>query len=259
MDEKWVIEKDNEREKNFISAKKYLISVMDKYLNLANTDVNKDDYVKHVIDSLNKSKETLLSITRKSKKHYDFLMDYKMMLMPLYKNVTSKEERIKVSENVDCINSAMSIDKNWLKYMYLDSDVLRFDGDIVITDPCYAFDDIDFRTSNPYIERSTIYGDWECGTFDADTNKLIGKFCADSGSVCVVYLSDILKYKPDFVERCPSHCYTIIKNFHGTVQLVVTEDKGSYTDDGTEKKYEDYSVSIKGNGNINFYTKQTGL
>ena len=120
---------------------------MDKYLNLANTDVNKDDYVKHVIDSLNKSKETLLSITRKSKKYYDFLMDYKMMLMPLYKNVTSEEERIKVSENVDCINSAMSIDKNWLKYMYLDSDVLRFDGDIVITDPCYAFDDIDFRTS----------------------------------------------------------------------------------------------------------------
>lgn len=184
---------------------------------------------------------------------------------------------------------------------------MRFDGDIIITDPCYItkkrddssapkwkdyFGTTDYRGKshkeletlgffekhkryedayqqwdrenpddwkvcgygydmsalglNTWLADSTIYGDWSCTTFNVDTKEAIGRFCADSGQVGVFLLDEVLKYNPNFdchIDR--PHTTTLIKDFHGEVELRTNEDN-------TE-------VVVVGSGNINFVGRHTGL
>lgn len=141
------------------------------------------------------------------------------------------------------------------------NEYMRFDGDIIITDPCYVvkYDDWDkccmgSRMGNlPHINNSlvarTLYGDWSCTTYDISVRpeKEIGKFCADAGLVGVFLMDELRKYDPSFngnIELLDAA--TIIRDFHGDVML--------YKSDG----YEPY-VEVHGNGNINFVGCQTGL
>ena len=76
----------------------------------------------------------------------------------------------------------------------------------------------------------------------------MGKFCADSGMVCVVDLKDALKSFPDFeswLEECP-WCGTIIRNFVGTVTFMTQKHKEKY--DG--QVYEDTELRVRGDGLI---------
>lgn len=170
---------------------------------------------------------------------------------------------------------------------YLDSNKVEFDGDIIITDPCYILkdgdsEDDDWKTCewgdnmealgiNHYMTRDTLYGDWSCTTFDTDTKKPIGQFCADAGLVSVFLLDEVLKYNPDFnyhIER--PWTTTLIKNFKGSVQFIVRRIEGEYEEDteywNAGDKWVDYSVEVVGRGvdkvtgkPINFVGKQTGL
>ena len=74
----------------------------------------------------------------------------------------------------------------------------------------------------------------------------LGRFCADAGMVCVVYLDDVLKVNPTFKQWAQEHpwCVTIIPDFDGNIEYEV--------DDNTD-------AHIVGKGNIDFYTLQTGL
>lgn len=95
---------------------------------------------------------------------------------------------------------------------------------------------------------STLYGDWSCTVYNIDTKETIGKFCADGGMYCVMYLDEVLNYAPKFNnhEKFP-HSATVIENFNGDITpKIVTRD-------------EDASVIIVGKGNINFTTAQTGF
>lgn len=94
------------------------------------------------------------------------------------------------------------------------------------------------------ITTETLYGDWSCTTFEKDTNEVLGEFCADAGMVGVFLLDEVLKYNPKFKEYLEKDwVVTLIKDFDGEVTF-------------SEKNNE---VSVKGEGNINFYTKQTGF
>lgn len=75
---------------------------------------------------------------------------------------------------------------------------------------------------------------------------VLGRFCADAGMVCVVYLDEIIKVNPHFEEFIKEHswCVTVIKDFDGEVEYEI--------DDNDE-------AHIAGRGNIEFYTTQTGL
>ena len=74
----------------------------------------------------------------------------------------------------------------------------------------------------------------------------LGKFCADTGMVCVVYLNEVLTVNPDFLNWAKTHpwCVTIIENFDGEITYEI--------DDNTD-------AHIVGKGNINFYTTQIEL
>lgn len=95
-----------------------------------------------------------------------------------------------------------------------------------------------------FLCESTIYGDWSCTTFNSDTKKKIGNFCADAGMVAVFLLDEVLKYNPNFdyhIER--PWTTTLIKDFHGTVELEMKDDE----------------VRVVGKGNVNFVGTQTGF
>lgn len=166
----------------------------------------------------------------------------------------------------------------------------RFKGTLLITDPWYVSK---FSAKNPLFERSTIYGDWSCTVFtgkfedykdeinafqkkysdfwektnfgemdEADKFKLheeytaykenfnkehgkLGEFCADTGMVAV-FDFDALRYANIAIEKYfedKPWLGTIIKDFDGVVSYEVI----------------DKEAHIIGEGNINFFSVQTGF
>lgn len=136
---------------------------------------------------------------------------------------------------------------------------MKFKGDIIITDPCYIIDDevnpndwdkcnygenMEILGIKTYLTRSTKYGDWSCTTFKKQDNSVLGNFCADAGLVSVFLLDEVLKYNPNFDYHVnKKRTTTLIENFDGEINIEFINNK----------------VQVIGNGNIDFYTKQTGM
>jgi hypothetical protein len=110
-----------------------------------------------------------------------------------------------------------------------------------------------------YLWGTTMYGDWSCTTFklkeyaknkkpsditQKDITKPIGEFCADAGLVGVFLLKEVLNFNPTYDDHIKKpYTTTLIENFDGDVQYIIEDD----------------SVYIKGIGNVNFITNQTGF
>lgn len=153
-----------------------------------------------------------------------------------------------------------------------------FKGDIIITDPCYIdtvdrklwdSDNVNVFTGRglsqfgftDFIWASTGVGDWSCtayGIFEAQINLdmdyasntiearqsetvHLGDFCADSGLVGVFYLSEVLKFNPQFDYHLNKPwTTTLIKNFDGVIYL---------------DQSEEYYTRLIGTGNLLFKTE----
>lgn len=162
----------------------------------------------------------------------------------------------------------------------------EFDGDIIITDPCYVIrkenelkgDDwhacdygnyMEILGIKNYLTHDTIYGDWGCTVFDADSEEIIGEFCADAGLVSVFLLDEVLAYNPKFNYHTDKKwTTTLIKDFKGTIKIEVEKVVGVYEEDTpfwkAGEKWEDYDVYVVGSGvnkktgkPINFFSRQT--
>ena len=173
-------------------------------------------------------------------------------------------------------------------------DKMTVDGkSIIITDPCYIVktsedwdksdcgERMDLLGFTNYISESTIYGDWSCSTYKvsggakehldqvniccrnmtgeehtedntaalehlASEEEYIGSFCADAGMVGVFLLDEVLAYNPEFAKFMEEHKFAVTKidNFEGEITY--------YVDEETE-------AHIIGEGNVNFFTIQTGF
>ena len=158
-----------------------------------------------------------------------------------------------------------------------------FDGDIVITDPCYlrhgggeeALEEPEeresFVTGHGGLFNTTYYGDWGCTVFKTG-NMLaggnlkkadaIGEFCADSGSVCVIHLKHVREVSPKFEDWLNDNacCGTVIRGFKGTVGLFVKSVKRKCR----MGEYDAIALRVRGDGEvggeaISFESKQTSL
>lgn len=151
---------------------------------------------------------------------------------------------------------------------------VKFNGDIIITDPCYVVvDDLDrddwkrcgygsdmgaLGIHNCIVE-DTIYGDWSCTTFNQETGDALGNFCADSGQVGVFDLAEILRYNPQYRDHIDKlWTTTLVKNFNGVVRIEKVVDPDN-------EPWGDY-ITVVGKGvdketgeQINFFTRQTGF
>ena len=162
----------------------------------------------------------------------------------------------------------------------------HFEGDILITDPCYLHlgakdrDDIgwDPDETQSWIENNgglynrTYYGDWGCTVFKVDWDMLgkdkfndapvVGKFCADAGLVCVVPLVVVASRYPniDKWHERSMECATILFNFSGRIDMVTRDVCYQLNNDQVWSK----ELRIRGNGtlggkNILFESMQTSL
>ena len=156
------------------------------------------------------------------------------------------------------------------RYLEAEDRIMEFDGDIIITDPCYLshnmsnderrkFECCDISSHGIIgIESNTYYGDWSCTTFVPETKVKLGEFCADAGMVCVADLVSVLKFNPKYNDHLEKPwCATWIKNFKGTVRIAIDENK---------ERWPAYIVHVVGHGvnketgeTIEFDTVQTGL
>lgn len=111
---------------------------------------------------------------------------------------------------------------------------------------------------NHFMTRTTLCGDWVCKVYDINTGNIIGEFCADAGLVSVFYVEEAKKYNPDFPFNKGDFTHTIIRDFKGTVQFFVREEKGVYENDSEYwskgDSWVNYRVEVVGHG-IN---KKTG-
>lgn len=183
--------------------------------------------------------------------------------------------KARLAEDFSALEKEESMDYE----IYLDSDPVMFDGDIIITDPCYVIkEDLKgnyYNFKSVGVEhsmvRDTLYGDWSCTVYNTDSGEVLGNFCADAGMVSVLSLDEILQYNPEFDYHITKPwATTLIRNFKGSVQFMVKEDRWvldrdtSYGKAGEE--LVDYYVEVVGNGintktgePLNFIGAQTGL
>lgn len=132
---------------------------------------------------------------------------------------------------------------------------MYFIGDIIITDPMYIVKSeedwhrCEYGENLKALKMSTYItsgnGDeLASDVISLDTPKRLGKFGSDSCMVSVMLLSEVRQYNFDFDKELDKHCYTIIKDFDGEVQLFEMEE---YDDNGQR-------VYFIGKGNKNFRT-----
>lgn len=164
-------------------------------------------------------------------------------------------------------------DKDYVATL-LDSDEVLFDGDIVITDPCYVVNGEDWERCEygdrmdqiglkRCMVRDTLYGDWSCTVFDEQTTNQLGSFCADAGLVGVFDLAELLQYNPEYRDHIEKpHAAALIKDFRGVVRFVVRPCSEQENEDDLDGFY----VSVVGHGinkktgeEVNFFTAQTGF
>lgn len=151
---------------------------------------------------------------------------------------------------------------------FLDSEPTEFDGDIIITDPCYVSKEDEwpefYENSSNFMIRDTIYGDWSCTCWDTNTKKEIGQFCADAGLVGVFSREEVNQYNPDFEKEYANRkwCWTLIENFKGTVRFIVKKSRFKYKGEWCN----DFYVQVCGHGinkitgePIDFIGAQTGF
>ena len=257
-------------------------------------------------DYVNRDKHELLEF-KKIRKYFDMAAEnyyycslLTILMNGLYERYLFEKNLVDAGDdNVDMLIDSMKesshqVEDVWDTYncsyvdfldKYLDSEPMFFDGDIIITDPCYVMNhnhDDDWDLCNcgnnmstlgiqHWMTRDTLYGDWSCTVKNTDIEEVIGHFCADSGQVSVFLLSEILKYNPLFDDYLTNDwTTTLVKDFCGTVQFVVQERKYEYKE-ATEfhevgDVVFDYVLQVVGRGKnkvtgepLNFVSYQSGF
>lgn len=266
MNKEWVDKKNGERQEKIIAMKKYIADEINACRFLGVDE--KKEYLKKLDSAV----------------QYLWLDLYFLYLDKDFDNEAELEK---------CKEWGRSLPVKELGYLleypnyydeFLDSELVEFDGDIIITDPCYIIKDgsddwercnygenMELLGFSKYITKRTLCGDWSCTTYNTDNNQAIGAFSADTGLVSVFLLDEILKYNPEYKAHIESKWTTTwIRDFKGKVQIIVTHSEGVYSET-TEyhsegDTWEDFSVEVVGHGvnkitgqPINFIGCQTGF
>ena len=113
MDKKWIDKKIKEKETKFVTAKGYILSVIDKYI-LAIDDLKEkapnDSTLDSIKESFNTTKDEILNYN--GKKHYycTFDISYTMIeeTVDELKKLSTEDEANKISDYVDTINNYCS-------------------------------------------------------------------------------------------------------------------------------------------------------
>ena len=267
MNQEWVFKKNAEQEQQRVEKLKEIRSILSGKGFLTNNEI---DSIMHETEENLSCGLSLLSVSGVYNARKALYGDDKQKMVTFTSALFDVERELKPK-----LEQLMFLRYSYDRY--LDSEPVEFDGDIIITDPCYIMSDsgnddwgrceygenMEALGITHYMTRDTIYGDWSCSVYNSDNHRKIGDFCADAGLVSVFLLDDVLKYNPSFDYHINRKWTTaLIKNFKGAVQFVVEEEQ--YQFEG--KDYTDYNVKVVGRGinkrsgkPMNFVGLQTGF
>lgn len=131
-------------------------------------------------------------------------------------------------------------------------------GNYVITDPCYLlrgdedYDGLEGSLS-VFRRRDNLYGDWGCTLYKVmpdGTGEEAGRFCADSGQVCVADWDEAAEHNPEAATWPEERPWTmaVVRDFEGTATFRVTEDWGMWQsrkpDHVDYKLWHDYEMRV---------------
>ena len=247
----------------------------------------KNEYIRNFIDLQMKIIESVdtLKLETNKKKYFTELIVQKPYLVGVYILTDLNVDRQTAIDWFENNNfkeyereSSYFFEKKDLFYRYLDTEEIELDGDVLITDPCYiVVDDDDWERSDygehfekigitNFVTHDTLYGDWSCTMYNAETKEEIGEFCADAGLVSIINLEQAINYNKAGVKALleKNWCATVIKNFKGTGQIKIKETQ--WEDKETKKIHTDYEAYVEligidktTNKVVRYFSRQTGL
>ena len=109
---------------------------------------------------------------------------------------------------------------------------MRFDGTVLITDPCYFIRNESDWHECAFGANMGAVGFAHCLYIDAgdeigstvrntDTGEILGKFCTDSCAVVVTYYDEVFRYNPDYAEDLAKYSSSgaVLRDFHGDIRF----------------------------------------
>ena len=233
---------------DFIKEKEQLENYLEFHLFYLNDDILQETLDK-IIDNINKKEEK-----RMQKVHFKgdiiitdpcYIINKKLEEQgkPKFKDYISHED---IKDYDDYNEHLMESKKYYEEYSKYRKAMNEWEMSAInFFDKTNGYDDFSILGFSSFLSHNTLYGDWSCTTFNSNTKEVLGEFCADSGMVGVFLLDEVLKHNPSFnyhIER--PWTTTLIKDFDGDIQFI---------------KKDEQTLIVKGIGNINFETAQTGF
>lgn len=127
---------------------------------------------------------------------------------------------------------------------YLDSEVMNYDGDILICDPFILMGKTSQQTCKSMFTHDTLTKPQTYFTAKNESNSVFGSVKINTGHICVVLMNDLWNIAVnDILYRMDVWDYLYIKQFHGTIQYIITQD-------------DTYRLRIIGDGNKPFTLEQ---
>lgn len=118
--------------------------------------------------------------------------------------------------------------------MYLDTDWISYDGDIIISDPFYFIGINDFpdcpslKFKDMHDNNTVLYT-----VNDSASQKILGSMTTETNKIGVVLAKELWQIESanTALRTRNTQDYAFLKQFHGEIRFTVTEDKGNfYTD-----------------------------
>lgn len=127
---------------------------------------------------------------------------------------------------------------------YLDSEAIHYDGDILICDPFILMDKTAQQTCKSMLTHDTLTKPQTYFAAKNDSNSVFGSVKITTGHICVVLMQDLWDITVnDILHRMDVWDYIYIKQFHGTIQCIITKE-------------DTYHLRIIGTGNKSFVLEQ---
>lgn len=127
---------------------------------------------------------------------------------------------------------------------YLDSEIINYDGDILICDPFILMDKASQRTCKSMFVHDTLTKPQTYFAAKDESASIFGSAKITTGHICVVLMNDLWNIAVnDILHRMDVWDYIYIKQFHGTIQCIITKE-------------DTYHLRITGNGNKSFVLEQ---
>lgn len=130
---------------------------------------------------------------------------------------------------------------------YLDTKWITYDGDLILCNPFDFIKLSEFSMCPSLLAKNTLDNKSNLYTVTDINGQILGSITTDSKCICAVLAKDLwaIPSANEAVRKRSTSDYTFIKQFHGRIKAMITNDNGKF------------STQLIGEGSISFKTNTT--